>query len=312
MRDRVEPEAGAGRFAGDMCGRFVASRPVEDIADLLDVDDIEVPEELLEPRYNISPQAGVLAVANRRVRRRDGEDAPAAAGEPPLRRRLTVYRWGLVPSWAKDPAVGNRSFNARAETLADKPAFRTALAKRRCLVPADAFYEWEKAPAGASSRLAKCSKSVARLPWCFRPADGGVLVFAGLWEAWRAPRAGGAAAGDELEQHHEETDGWHDDWLLSCSIITTAANDLVATIHDRMPVALMPEDWATWIEPTSLDAAELGALLSPPPEGYLTGYRVRPEVNNSRLDDPSMVEPLAVDPEDPSDHEPGTLFDLPG
>ena len=110
-----------------MCGRFVASRPVEDIAALLDVDDIEVPEELTAPRWNVAPTDGVLAVATR-VRK--------DVAEP--RRRLTDYRWGLVPSWAKDPAVGMRAFNARAESLLERPAFRTALAKRRCLVPADA------------------------------------------------------------------------------------------------------------------------------------------------------------------------------
>jgi putative SOS response-associated peptidase YedK len=303
-----------------MCGRFVASRPVEDIAALLDVDDIEVPEELLQPRFNISPQAGVLAVANRRAKRAAGDEPGAdAPGDPLLRRRLTVYRWGLVPSWAKDPTVGNRSFNARAETLAERPAFRTALAKRRCLLPADAFYEWEKALSrsggGSTGRSPKAPpKGGARLPWCFRPADGGFMVFAALWEAWRAPSAGTAAAGDRLDQHqhHTETDGWHDDWLLSCSIITTSANDVVATIHDRMPVVLMAEDWATWLEPSPVDPAELGALLSPPPEGYLTGYRVGAEVNNSRLDEPSMVEPLTVEVTDPPGHESPSLFDLPG
>jgi putative SOS response-associated peptidase YedK len=299
-----------------MCGRFVASRPVEDIADILDVDDVEVPEELLLPRFNISPQAGVLAVANRRVKRPEGEEAPA--GDATFRRRLTVYQWGLVPSWSKDPAVGHRSFNARAETIAEKPAFRTALAKRRCLVPADAFYEWQKLPAagGSSSRPLKGSKGVARLPWCFRPADGGLLVFAGLWEAWRAPRtgAGGEDAGstNPTGGEHDEVAGWHDDWLLSCSIITTSANDIVATLHDRMPVVLQPSDHATWLEPTPLDPGELGALLSPPPDGYLTGYRVGLDVNNSRLDGPRLVEPLTVETEDASDRQPQTLFDLPG
>jgi putative SOS response-associated peptidase YedK len=291
-----------------MCGRFVASRPVEDIADLLDVDDIDVPEELLLPRFNISPQAGVIAVANRRVKRPENEESPAGAnaGEPAFRRRLTTYHWGLVPSWSKDPAAGNRSFNARAETLAERPAFRAALAKRRCLVPADAFYEWEMVPsAGASApRLSKSSKGVTRLPWCFRPADGGLLVFAGLWEAWRAP--------SRRDDPHDETGGWHDDWLLSCSIITTSANDVVATIHDRMPVVLKPEDWATWLGPTPLDPGDLEPLLSPPPEGYLTGYRVGSEVNNSRLDDPRMVQPLAVEREAVPEPIAPTLFDLPG
>jgi putative SOS response-associated peptidase YedK len=213
-----------------------------------------------------------------------------------------------VPSWAKDPAVGSRSFNARAETLAGRPAFRTALAKRRCLVPADAFYEWEKVPAGGGSPPhPRGSKGIRRLPWAFRPADGGLLVFAGLWEAWR-----GRGIEGEAGDPHDETSGWHDDWLLSCSIITTEANDVVATIHDRMPVILAPSDYETWLEPTPLDPGELDALLSPPPEGYLTGYRVGSAVNNSRLDDPSMLEPLAVEPAATTDGEPQTLFGLPG
>ncbi len=266
-----------------MCGRFVASRPVSDIADLLDVDDIEVPEELLQPRFNISPQAGVLAVANRKEKR-----------------RLTVYHWGLIPSWAKDPSVGFRSFNARAESLADRPAFRSALAKRRCLVPADAFYEWEKVPSG---------NRTARLPWLFKPADGGLLVFAGLWEAWRVPGAGALAAELVTDADHDEAAGWHGDWLLSCSIITGPSNDVVARIHDRMPVALQPDDWATWLEPEPLDPGELRTLLSPPPDGYLTAFRVGTGVNNSRLDDQQLIEPLAVD----SDDDPApTLFELPG
>jgi putative SOS response-associated peptidase YedK len=300
-----------------MCGRFVASRPVEDIADILEIDDIEVPEELIQPRFNISPQAGVLAAANRRVRRPEGEEAAGADNDQAVfRRRLTLYQWGLVPSWAKDPSVGNRSFNARAETLADRPAFRTALQKRRCLIPADAFYEWQKVPAvsgGGSAPTAKVPKGVSRLPWCFRPADGGLLVFAGLWEAWKAPtpESSGSSALGLHAGPPGEPDGWHGDWLLSCSIVTTSANDVVATIHDRMPVVLQREDWATWLDPTPLDLADLGALLSPPPDGYLTGYRVGSEVNNSRLDDPRMVEPLAAGPVEDPDPPAPQLFALP-
>lgn len=296
-----------------MCGRFVASRPIEDIAEILDVDDIEVPEELLQPRFNISPQTGVLAVADRRVRRSEPEEpgVDGLATDPTFRRRLTVYHWGLVPPWAKDPEVSYSSFNARAETLAERPAFRSALAKRRCLVPADAFYEWQKVPRSDSGGSATAhapvpAKGMARLPWCFRPADGGLLVFAGLWEAWRPPGPAGGAAHDR-----DEADGWHEDWLLSCSIITTSANDVVASIHDRMPAVLQPDDWATWLAPAPLDPVELARLLSPPPEGYLTAYRVGTDVNNSRLDDPRLVEPLAVESEESSERA-QTLFDLRG
>ncbi|HXY43471.1 MAG TPA: SOS response-associated peptidase [Acidimicrobiales bacterium] len=249
-----------------MCGRFVASRPVEDIAALLDVDDIEVPEELTTPRWNVAPTDGVLAVATRV--RSDG---------PEPRRRLTDYRWGLVPSWAKDPHVGIRAFNARAESLTDRPAFRTALVKRRCLVPADAFYEWEKIALGG--------RVVRRQPWCFAAADGGLLAFAGLWEAWKAPAnrdPEAALAGP----------GWHDHWLLSCTIITTTANALVEPLHDRMPVILPPEDWAVWLDPGRLDPRELNALLRPPPDGLLCSYPVSPAVNNTRSEGPELVAPL--------------------
>jgi putative SOS response-associated peptidase YedK len=266
-----------------MCGRFVASRPVEDIAALLDVDDVEVPEELTAPRWNVAPTDGVLAVATR-VRK--------DVAEP--RRRLTDYRWGLVPSWAKDPAVGMRAFNARAESLLERPAFRTALAKRRCLVPADAFYEWEKVAAGG--------RVVRRQPWCFTAADGGLLAFAGLWEAWRSPV-------EEDPQAFAPGAGWHDHWLLSCTVITTAANAVVEPLHDRMPVILQRRDWATWLEPAPLDRGDLSALLQPAPAELLCSYPVSPAVNNTRSDGPELVAPLlpagAAGDEDDGDDDGG-------
>jgi putative SOS response-associated peptidase YedK len=273
-----------------MCGRFVASRPVEDIAALLDVDDIEVPEELTAARWNLAPTDGVLAVATR-LRR----DAP----EP--RRRLTDYRWGLVPSWAKDPGAGARAFNARAESLMERPAFRTALAKRRCLIPADAFYEWEKITSGASDRV------VRRQPWCFTAADGGLLAFAGLWEAWKAP------ARDGRPETALSGAGWHDHWLLSCTIITTTANDVVEPLHDRMPVILAPDAWSTWLDPARLDPDEVTSLLQPAPADLLRSYPVSSAVNNTRTDGPDLVAPLssesagAMDPEDDDGNQPRLL-----
>ena len=247
-----------------MCGRFVASRPVEDIADLLEVDDIELPEELLIPRWNVAPTDAVLAVATR-TQKTSGE----------RRRRLTDYRWGLVPSWSKDPGSGAWAFNARAETLLERPAFRAAVAKRRCLIPADAFYEWEKIAATEGRRA-------RRQPWCFARADDGVLALAGLWEAWKPKR-----------QIDPSGAGWHDDWLLSCTIITTTANELVEPLHDRMPVILQPEDWSTWLEADELDPGELESLLRPAPMGLLRSYPVSPAVNSNRSDGPELVEPLA-------------------
>ncbi len=262
-----------------MCGRFVASRPVDEIADLLNADDIEVPAELTEPRWNVAPQAAVLAVTSRNT----------AEG---VRRRLTDFRWGLVPSWAKDLSVGARAFNARAETVAAKPAFRTALAKRRCLVPADAFYEWKKSGAGTEPAvlLAGAGGAGAGLvrtrpgrhePWCITSADGQPLVFAGLYEVWRSP-----------VPDHASGPGWHDDWLLTCTIITTDANDVVAPIHDRMPVMLSPEDWDVWLEPGELDEDERASLLRPAPNSAVIAYRVSTAVNYARTDGPDLLDPI--------------------
>ncbi len=256
-----------------MCGRFVASRPVENITELLEVEDVEIPEELTSPRWNVAPTDGVLAVT---IRGRKDDPVP--------RRRLTDYRWGLVPSWAKDPGGGVKAFNARAETLLERPAFRTALARRRCIIPADAFYEWEKITNAPGGRV------VRRQPWCFTAADGSLLAFAGLWEAWKAkaePAGEGAARPD-----HPEGAGWHGDWLLSCTIITTEANDIVAPLHDRMPVVLPHQDWAAWLDPGDLGEGELHSLLRPAADGVLRAYPVSAAVNSTVSDGPDLVAPL--------------------
>jgi putative SOS response-associated peptidase YedK len=263
-----------------MCGRFVASRPVDDIARILAVDDIEVPPELIEPRWNIAPQADVLGLTVRTPKAAPDDTSTAAP-----RRRLTVYRWGLVPSWAKDLSVGNRMFNARAETLRDKPAFRTALLKRRCLVPADGFYEWEKGK-GAGANKPSSPARPRRQPWIFQSPDGDLLTFAGLWEAWR-PREADSETG---ELH---------DWLLSCTIITTEANETVAPVHDRMPVVVRPEDRDAWLDPGGLDESDLHGLLRPAPSGTLIAFLVSSEVSNSRAEGPQLAEPLGDEADTP-------------
>ena len=243
-----------------MCGRFVESRSVDELVETFAVDGVDIPPELAEARWNIAPQASILAVTTRRHH-----------GDLPARRWLTAYRWGLVPSWARDPSFGARAFNARAEVIEERPAFRTAVAKRRCLIPADAFYEWKKEPSRSPSERPR------RQPWCFRPADGGVMAFAGLWEAWR-PRGDGEA-----------------EWLLSCTIVTTEANNDVAPIHSRMPVVLEPEAWDEWLSPEPLVPTELRELLRPARTGYLEGFPVSPEVNDGRAEGAWLVEPFAVD-----------------
>jgi putative SOS response-associated peptidase YedK len=269
-----------------MCGRFVASRPIEDIIDQFEVGDVRVPPELVPgPRFNVAPTDEVLAV--RGVSKRPDADDGAEGPGGDVERRLGTYRWGLVPSWAKDPAVGARAFNARAETVTTKPMFRRALARRRCIVPADAYYEWQRLdPAtgkplrpdaqrrseGSASQQRRPGRSVKRQPWVFRAADGSMLALSGLYEVWR--------------QSPE------DEWLVTCTLITTTANELMSPVHDRMPVVLRPEDYETWLNPGELDEAELRSLLAPPPDDFLECYRVGPAVGSSKAEGPQLVEPL--------------------
>lgn len=219
-----------------MCGRFVAATPASDLARYLDVDEIVAEER--EPSWNVAPTDEVLAVAERRGGR-----------------ALGSFRWGLVPSWAKDPSIGARMINARAETLAKK--FRPAFERRRCLVPADGFYEWEKLPDGK------------RQPYYFHRADGAPLTFAGLWEFWRDPRNA------EIE-------------LRTCTIITTDANDIVRPVHDRMPAVLAPSDWARWLDRDQHDVESLAPLLRPADGRQFEMYPVGTAVNSVRNNDASL------------------------
>lgn len=244
-----------------MCGRFVASRPIADVVEQFGVDEIRIgAEEAPGPRYNVAPQDRIVAV-------RDVARPEQQQGAAPVERRLGLYRWGLIPSWAREPKAGTRSFNARAETLLERPMFRGALAKRRCVVPADAFYEWQ-APAGAGSK-----GRPRRQPWCFRAANGALLAFAGLYELWKGPGEDG-------------------EWVPSCTIITTEANALLRTVHDRMPALLSPEQYDAWLRPGALGGEDLHRLLRPAPDGLLVGYRVGFEVSSSRSEGPRLAEPL--------------------
>jgi putative SOS response-associated peptidase YedK len=173
-------------------------------------------------------------------------------------RSLDALRWGLIPHWAKDPKVGHRLVNARAETVDKTPSYRQAFAKRRCLIPADGFYEWQKPGDGKGPRL----------PWYFAPRVGSLLALGGLWERWRHP------------------DGA---WLLTCTIVTTRANELMAPVHDRMPVIVAEEDFATWLERRPLDREEAGYLLAPAPEKILVGRRVSNAVSNVRNEGPELL-----------------------
>jgi putative SOS response-associated peptidase YedK len=235
-----------------MCGRYTSSSSLTDLATVFEVEEVRT--EALPARYNVAPTLDVYAVAMRG--RNDREKGP--------RRALGTFRWGLVPSWARDPSVGSRMINARAEGIATKPAFRAALARRRCLIPADAFYEWERRPEG-------------RLPYAVRRRDGRPMAFAGLWEVWRDP----SRPDTEL--------------LRTCAIVTTRANDLMAPIHDRIPVVLAPEDWAAWLDPASGPEAAV-RLLAPPPSKWFEAFPVASLVNNVRNDGPELLDRLPPRP----------------
>jgi putative SOS response-associated peptidase YedK len=228
-----------------MCGRFAFYSAHEAIVRLFRLLS-DAPE--VEPHYNIAPTQYVAAVRLGR----DGE------------RKLSMVYWGLVPSWAKDKSIGARMINARAETLRDKPAFRSAYERRRCLVLADGYYEWLRSGA-------------VKQPWFIRLASREPFGMAGLWEARRDPADG------EL--------------LRSCSIVTTTPAPSIAHLHDRMPVILPPSAHAAWLDPANEDREGLDALLAPPPSEQLEAYPVSRRVNSARLDDPSLVEPVTVERE---------------
>jgi putative SOS response-associated peptidase YedK len=261
-----------------MCGRFVSTSSAEDVARYFDVD--EVSEQALEhrPNHNTAPTTDVFVVYA------DGTT-----------RRLDTFHWGLVPRWAKDLRIGNRLINARAESVAEKPAFRAAFARRRCIVPADGFYEWNR-PEGARRKQ----------PWFIHRPDGEPYAFAGLWEQWRGTlptAAGGPAGGDEAERGHgaagdtaagDTAAGGDEVTVRSATIITGPPNERMARLHDRMPVILPASAWATWLAPEST-AEELTGLLVPAPPEVIEFHPVSTEVNNVRNKGPGLTEPIELD-----------------
>jgi putative SOS response-associated peptidase YedK len=227
-----------------MCGRFTLTDPDQKMAVQFNLP--EVPD--LAPRYNIAPTQPVAAV-------RVASDSVV--------RELALLQWGLVPFWAKDPAVGERLINARVETVADKPAFRAAFRRRRCLVVADGFYEWQKVDG-------------RKQPYYIRLRSHQPFAFAGLWEHWEGPD------GSVIE---------------SCTLLTTEPNDLMSPIHNRMPVILQPKDYELWLDPHTQDPERLQPALLPYPSTAMIAYPVSRWVNSPDNDDPRCIEPL-VDAED--------------
>ena len=220
-----------------MCGRYTLFK-LEDL--LRHFPFVKSMPEEATPRYNIAPTQPILTIPNNHAD------------------RLEFFHWGLIPSWAKDASIGNRMINARAETLAEKPAFRNALRRRRCIVPADGFYEWRKEPDGKR-----------KTPMLVRMKGGEPFAFAGLWEVWHNPD--GAT-------------------IPSCTLITTTPNTLMESIHDRMPVILRKSDYARWLDPVERTPDELGDLLAPYPPDVMEARPVSTTVNSPRNESPACIE----------------------
>ena len=220
-----------------MCGRYTLRTPVETLAVHFEID--EYPSSI-SASYNIAPTQGVAAVI--------AEDG---------RRKLEMLHWGLIPSWADDPSVGNKMINARAESVAEKPSFRKAFRNHRCLVLADGFYEWQKTGNG-------------KQPYYIRMEDDSPFAFAGLWESWQNGRE-----------------------IRSCTIITTSPNEIAAPIHDRMPVILHPEDYEMWLDPDFDEREPLTTLLKPFPAEAMEAYPVSRRVNRPANNDPGVIEPAS-------------------
>jgi putative SOS response-associated peptidase YedK len=218
-----------------MCGRYTLTRPASEVVEAFHLDQAP----LFEPRYNIAPTQAVLA-----VRRIDPTGPPQAI----------LLRWGLVPAWATDLSIGNRMLNARSETVLEKATFRTAFARRRCLLPADGFYEWQ-------------TIGRKKQPIHFRFRDDRLFAFAGLWERWGGP----------------------DGLVESCTILTTTANDLVRPVHDRMPVILDPEHYDAWLDPRGTDTELLCSWLAPYPATEMLAVPASTHVNNARNEGPACL-----------------------
>jgi putative SOS response-associated peptidase YedK len=255
-----------------MCGRYASSRKPEDLVEEFEIRANKV-GEALAPDYNVAPTKPVYAVMERAPSRESASKGAAADGEP--ERQLRVLTWGLVPSWAKDPSIGNRMINARMETVAEKPAYKRAFASRRCLLPADGYFEWYP-----TQQKTKAGKPVKQ-PFFIHPQDGGVLAMAGLYEIWRDPS-------------REEDDP--DRFRWTCTVLTTQAEDAVGHIHDRMPLMVEPERWSAWLDPTVSGRDDLFSLLVPAAPGRLEAFPVSRDVNNVRNNGPDLVVPIP--PED--------------
>lgn len=269
-----------------MCGRYAASRRPEDLAGLFEVEKW-VPEETLAPDWNVAPTKSVYAVLERPLK--------DAADRRPVR-QLRALRWGLVPSWAKTPEGAAKMINARAETVHEKPSFRRAFESRRCLLPADGYYEWVTGAQERELEEKGRRKRARKQPYFVTPVDGSVMAMAGVYEFWRDPT---------LPPDHPQA------WWATCSVITTEAETepfamatpsvsvepgpgSLAEIHPRMPLLLTPDRWEAWLDPARTDPEELRALLAPPPPGLVRAYPVATAVSDVRNNGPELLTELAA------------------
>jgi len=220
-----------------MCGRYTLTADGKAIQLAFDLDSIS---DQLQPRYNIAPSQAVPIITNENAN------------------KLTYVKWGLVPSWAKDPSIGYKMINARSETASEKPSFRSAFKRRRCLIPADGFFEWTK-------------QGKKKVPMYIHLEDNALFAFAGLWEAWQSPD------GSELQ---------------TCTILTTEPNELIKPLHHRMAVILEKDDYETWLTPGEVPADVLTPLLKPYSEDQMRVYEVSTLVNSPKNDEPSIIEPF--------------------
>jgi len=222
-----------------MCGRFVLKSNGEQIAQMFELDE----SPSVAPRFNIAPSQPILAIRL------------TADG-----RQASPLRWGLIPHWAKEASIGNRMINARAETVAEKPSFRAAFRRRRCLVPADGYYEWAKTKSG-------------KQPYFIQRQDGRSFAMAGLWERWQTPE------GETLE---------------STALMTTQANADLSSVHDRMPLIVDASAYQTWLDPLDAGESSLMPLLKPAPEGVFVANAVGRAVNNPRYDRPDCIDTVQL------------------
>lgn len=230
-----------------MCGRYVSATDPQKLAVQFNAEELRISDSRPpEPNYNVAPTNTILVVA---------EDADHV-------RHIDTMRWGLVPSWARNPSIGGRMINARAETVGAKNAYRHAFAYRRCIIPADGFYEWKRPESRGRKQ-----------PYYIRASDGQPLAFAGLWERWA----------------HENAE---DSPLVTTAIITVGANSMLETVHDRMPAILPASTWDSWLDPANRDTEQLRKLLVPANEDVLEMYPVTTDVGSTRSNGHRLIDPI--------------------